>query len=75
MKYKKGKNAWLNANHEMFNNNKEYEPETIKERVFNEKTEQYEYIVTEVNHKLNWEQTEQQLMDLMEIEKIERNNK
>lgn len=54
---------------------KEYEPEVIVERVFNDKTETYEYVERIINHKLDWENTIEGLaaQELFEINEKEVN--
>lgn len=60
LKYKQEYNN--RNNDEYIGPKKKYEPEKIIERIFNEKKEAYEYKEKYINHKLDWENQEELLI-------------
>lgn len=63
------KNGYNHTDNTKYITNYEYKPETIVERIFNPVTEQYEYKERTINHKLDWENTEEALKTNLLIEK------
>lgn len=69
IKIKKGLRAY-NYSEAKERKEKPYKPKIETKRVFNEKTESYEYETKERNYKLEWEETENELKQLYQIEEL-----
>lgn len=66
------KTLYNNRNNDEYIVKDEYKPETIEERIFNPKSETYEYKQKTINHKLEWENTENNIVkNLTESEELE----
>lgn len=73
-KYRKG-NIYQYVDNSNYMITEEYKPEKITERILNPKTEKYEYKTRIVNHKLDWEQEEQKLKQLLQLQEIAKESK
>lgn len=69
IKYKKG-NVYQYVDNSIFDNTETYKEEIYTTRELNPKTEKYEYKTEIINHKLNWEQEEQKLKQLYQMEEL-----
>lgn len=69
IKYKKG-NVYQYVDNSIYEDNEKYKAEIYTTRELNPKTEKYEYKTEIINHKLNWEQEEQKLKQLYQLEEL-----
>lgn len=71
-KAKYQKDAYYHTDNTRYSNKKEYQPEKTLIRIHNPKTDAFELKEIEINHKLEWENTEATLKQTLLSEESEK---